>query len=260
MNLPAPGHFHFIQGIQLSSLRQAGCDNIPVGSDLHRRRYSDWLIEQEASLTRRREALNRSLIVIGVLIAMVEALLPWQRFTPDVPAILHIVVAAVLLPLIYFLLQNDYRNKLADFTGAMSEPTRRLIFIDPDLMPEQVQLLASYQGSALGPTREALDGVMKRTPTPSLRLRVSEYYRTLPSNVHEGDRMGMLSLMHPKTALSWIVSGILIWLLMPGIGLSIGSSSGLTVLPALLPLFLIGGHFNSRFAYELSLYDWLRLG
>ena len=233
-----------------------------MGTDLHRRRYSDWLIEQEASLTRRREFLNRSLMVAGLLVALLEALYPWQIYTPSVPAGLHILVAAILLPLLYFLLQNDYRNKLADVTNAMSEPTRRLIFIDPDLEPEQVALQASFQGSALGPTRQALDSMVRRSATPSLRLRVSEYYRNLPSNLHEGDRMGLLSLMHPKTALSWIISGAMIWLLLPvaGVGISIGPGAGLTLLPFLLPVFLIGGHFNSRFAYELALYNWLRLG
>jgi hypothetical protein len=233
-----------------------------LGTDLHRRRYSDWLIEQEASLTRRRELVNKLMLGAGLLVALLEALWPWQSATPSVPAALHIAMAAILLPLLYFLLQNDYRNKLADFTGAMSDPTRRLIFIDPDLEPEQVALQASFQGSALGPTRQALDEVIRRSATPSLRLRVSEYYRNLPSNVHEGDRMGFLSLMHPKTALSWIASAALIYVMLPvaGVGITIGSGYGLTLLPCLLPVFLIGGHFNSRFTYELALYNWLRLG
>ena len=72
--------------------------------------------------------------------------------------------------------------------------------------------------------------------------------------------MGMLSLMHPKTALSWLASAAMIWILLPGVGISIGAGSGLTLLPLLLPVFLVGGHYNSRFAYELALYNWLRLG
>ena len=231
-----------------------------MGTDLHRRRYSDWLIDQEANLTRRRELMNRALIGAGLMVALCEALFPWQNYTPAVPAWLHITVAAILLPLLYFLLQNDYRNKLVDFTAAMSEPTKRLIFIDPELEPEQVALQASFQGSTLGPTRQALDSMLNRSATPSLRLRVNEFYRVLPSNVHEGDRMGLLSLMHPKTALSWLASAGMIWMLMPGIGVSNGTGSGLTLLPLLLPVFLIGGHFNSRYAYELALYNWLRLG
>ncbi|MCB1217355.1 hypothetical protein KDL44_08170 [bacterium] len=231
-----------------------------MGTDLHRRRYSDWLIDQEASLTRRREFVNRLLMGAGIFVALLEALFPWQHYTPSVPALLHILVAAILLPLIYFLLQNDYRNKLVDFSSAMSETTRRVIFIDPWLEPEQIALQASFQSSALGPTRQALDQVIRRSATPSLRLRVSEYYRNLPSNLHEGDRMGLLSLMHPKTALSWLASAAMIWIMMPGIGVSIGAGSGLSMLPLLLPVFLIGGHYNSRFAYELALYNWLRLG
>lgn len=231
-----------------------------MGRDLHRRRYSDWLIEQEASLTRRRELLNRGLIGAGLLVALCEALFPWQKYTPSVPGWLHIAVAAIILPLLYFLLQNDYRNKLAEFSSAMMDTTKRLIFIDPALEPEQVALQASYQASTLGPTRQAIDSVVRRSATPSLRLRVSEYYRVLPSNIHEGDRMGFLSMLHPKTALSWLASAAMIWIMMPGIGISIGSGSGLTLLPLLLPVFLVGGHFNSRYAYELALYDWLRLG
>ncbi|MCB1219624.1 MAG: hypothetical protein H7A35_01740 [Planctomycetales bacterium] len=231
-----------------------------MGTDLHRRRYSDWLIDQEASLTRRRDFINRSLIGAGVLVALLEALFPWQQYTPSVPGVLHILVAAILLPLLYFLLQNDYRNKLVDFTSAMNDTTKRLIFIDPWLEPEQVALQASFQSSQLGPARQALDQVVRRAPTPSLRLRVSEYYRGLPSHMHEGDRMGMLSLMHPKTALSWLASAAMIWILLPGVGISIGAGSGLTLLPLLLPVFLVGGHYNSRFAYELALYNWLRLG
>jgi hypothetical protein len=56
------------------------------------------------------------------------------------------------------------------------------------------------------------------------------------------------------------VALVIIWLTLPGVGLQLGTSDGLSLLPLLLPLYLIASRLNSRFAYELALYNWLRLG
>jgi hypothetical protein len=82
---------------------------------------------------------------------------------------------------------------------------------------------------------------------------MEQYYRILPSAVHEGDRLGLLSMLHPLTFVSWVIAGIVTWLASP-------LALGLTVLPALALVYLYATRLNSRYGYELALYDWLRNG
>jgi len=226
----------------------------------HERRYSSWLLGREESLTRRRDNAGRLLIALGVMVAVAEALFPWERATPDIPPLAHIGAAALMLPVLYFMLQADYRAKLQGFTRAMDDLGWRLAFLDPLLETEQAALLEQYHGAMLKPTQRWLDTTLHASQPRSLNAQVQRYFRAMPSPVHEADRMGWLSIFHPKTALSWLVVIALCWMLTPYLGIRIGSSVGLTLLPYLLVLFLAGGHLNSRFAYELALYNWLRLG
>ena len=208
----------------------------------------------------RRERVNKATIGLGILVAILEALWPWDNYTQDIPAWLHIAVAAIILPVLYFALQADYRRKLQAFSHAMDELGRRLFFLDPHLEPEQFEVLERMHGALLLPTQRAIDKATRSGKQKSLRHRIDYYYRALPSPVCEGDRMGMLSILHPKTALSWGAAIALIWILMPGAGINIGTSNGLTWLALLLPVYLGAAHFNARFAYELALFNWLRLG
>ena len=229
----------------------------------YRRRYPEWLIKQEERLTKRREALRNVTIALGLLIAVAEGLLPWQALTPQVPAWAHIAAAALLLPLLYFMLQNDHRMKLEAFTHTLGDLGRRLMFLDPGLESEQFELLEKYQSSVLRPTQRYLDERLKLGETKSLRERMNYFFRALPSHTGEAERLGLLSILHPKTALSWVMAIVLCWLLLPGIGLSFGAATphgGLTALPLALGVYLIASHANTRFAYELAMYNWLRLG
>ena len=224
------------------------------------RRYAPWLLEREERLVRRRELISRLIAALGLLVAVVEALWPWHRYTPDIPPWLHIAAAALLLPVLYFMLQGDQRRKLQAFTQAMNDLGRRLYFLDPYLDLEEFEIQQRISGALLMPTQRALDKALRAGASQSLGERVKYFYRALPSPVCEGDRMGLLSVLHPKTAISWGIACAAIWLLMPGGAIGIGSSNGLTWLPLLLPVYLIASHFNARFAYELALYNWLRLG
>ena len=208
---------------------------------------------------RRKDLVNRLTFGVAILIAVVEALWKWETYTPDIPPVLHIAVVAILLPILYFMLQNDYRNKLAAFTQAMDDLGCRLFFLDPFLDLEEFELQQRLRGSALGPTQRALDKALKSNEAQNLRQRIDYYYRALPAPVCEGDRMGFLSVLHPKTAISWGVAILLIWQLIPG-GINIGTANGFTWLVLLLPVYLAAAHFNARFAYEVALYNWLRLG
>lgn len=224
------------------------------------RRYAPWLLEHEERLVRRRDLSFKLVIALGLVVAVLEALWRWENYTPDIPPWLHIAVAALILPVLYFMLQGDYRRKLQAFTQEMGDLERRLFFLDPYLEPEQFEVMVQMHGALLLPTQRALDKALRAGDTPSLRRRVDYFYRALPSPVCEGDRMGFLSVLHPKTAISWGVAIALIWLLMPGAGLQLGTSNGLTWLALLLPVYLFSSHLNARYAYELALYNWLRLG
>ena len=208
----------------------------------------------------RRDLINKLTIGLGFMVALLEALWQWEKFTPDIPPWLHIALVALMLPVLYFMLQGDYRRKLQAFTQEMSDLERRLFFLDQFLEPEQFEIMERMHGALLLPTQRALDKALRSGASRSLRQRIDYFYRALPSPVCEGDRMGLLSILHPKTALSWGVTAILIWLMMPGVGIQLGTSHGLTWLPLLLPVYLINAHFNARFAYELALFNWLRLG
>ena len=235
---------------------------------LHQRRYSAWLLAQEERLTRKRELVNRSAIAGGIAIALLEALTPWDTslallggpYTPDIPPLIHIGAAALFLPVLYFMLQTDYRRKLQSFANAMGDLGRRLFFLDPYLELEEFEVQERYQGALLLPTQRALTAALRTGKSPKLSDRVNYFYHCLPSPTYEQDRMGLLSVAHPRTAISWGIALALIWLLWPGHGLTLGSSTGLTFLTLLLPLYLITSRLNSRFAYELALYNWLRLG
>lgn len=224
------------------------------------RQYAPWLLENEERLVKRRELSSRLMIGLGLLVAVLEALWRWPQYTPNIPAELHIAIAALILPVLYFMLQSDYRRKLQAFTKEMSDLERRLFFLDPNLEPEQFEVMVRMHGALLLPTQRALDRALRAGASRSLRQRIDYYFRALPSPVCEGDRMGLLSVLHPKTAISWGVAIALIWLLMPGAGLQLGTSNGLTWLGLLLPVYLISTHLNARFAYELALFNWLRLG
>ncbi len=224
------------------------------------RQYSPWLLEHEERVHQRQRSVQLSVLALGGCVVVTEALLPWDSITPDIPAWMHIAVAAIVLPLLYFLQQGDYRRKLQAFSVAMSDRGRRLLFLDPFLDPEEFEMQERMQGAHLLPLQRSIDTALKSGATTSLHSRVAFYYRTLPHPVCEGDRMGLLSVLHPATALSWGAALGLAWAFMAGYGLRIGTSDGLSVLPLLLLLYLFSARANSRFAFESALYDWLRLG
>jgi hypothetical protein len=224
------------------------------------RRYSPWLLKHEERLRARQDSVARLVTVMAVLIGIVEALLPWQNLTPDIPWWVHIAVAAILLPLLYFLWQSDLQRKQQAFTLAMSDKGRRVLFLDPYLEPEEFALSEQVQGAHLLPLQRQIDTAFKTGNGVSLSRRLDYFYRMLPSPVHEGDRLGPLSVLHPVTFISWGLAIGLTLSLLPGFGFGIGTSRGLTVLPLLLLVFLFANRANTRFAYESALYDWLRLG
>jgi hypothetical protein len=225
------------------------------------RRYSPWLLEHEERLHQRQASVQRLVIVLGIAIAITEALLHWESITPDIPAWAHIAAAALALPLLYFAYLGDYRRKLQAFSVAMSDRGRRLLFLDPFMEPEEFELQERMQGAHLLPLQRAIDTALKSGATTSLHSRVSFYFRALPHPVCEGDRMGLLSILHPATALSWGAALAFNWACIANFGfLQIGASHGLSVLPLLLLLYLFACRANSRFAFEAALYDWLRLG
>ncbi|MCH7472502.1 hypothetical protein IIA79_06070 [bacterium] len=230
------------------------------------RRYSKWLLDHEESLRKRQDRMGRLVIFAAVLVAVAEALMPWERYTPDVPALLHIAVAAIALPVLYLMHLNDFRRKEQAFTLAMSDRGRRLLFLDPYLEPEEFAVQERLQGAQLLPLQRQIDTALRTGASQSLHNRLDYYYKALPYAVHEGDRMGCISFFHPKTFISWFIALGLSWLLFPAMlnlplfGISIGTSQGLTLLPLLMVVYLIAARANSRFAYEVSLFNWLRLG
>jgi len=222
---------------------------------------------------RRRDSLTKLTYFVAGVIAIVEALLPWEEpsalggpYTPMIPATLHIAAAALILPVLYFMLQSDFRHKQQAFNMAMADLGRRLLFLDPYLDPEEFELQERMQGALLMPTQRALASTLKQNSGQSLRERIGYFYRNLPSKTYESDRMGLLSIGHPRTAISWGIAIALAWALTPPIiplplmGVHVGTSMGLSVLPWLLVLYLYTARANTRFAFELALYDWLRLG
>jgi hypothetical protein len=224
------------------------------------RRYSPWLLKHEERLRNRRDALTRLLMFLAVLIGIIEALLPWQSLTPPVPWWAHIAVAAVSLPIFYFLWQADFQRKEQAFALAMSDKGRRVLFLDPYLEPEEFALSEQIQGAHLLPLQRQLDAAFRTGAGTSLSRRLDYFYRMLPSPVHEGDRLGPLSILHPVTFVSWGIGLGLTIALLPGFGIGIAGMRGLTLLPLLLLLFLFANRANTRFAYESALYDWLRMG
>jgi hypothetical protein len=227
---------------------------------LHQRRYSDWLLAAEVRLTRRRDAIQHGSIAAAALVAIAEAALPWDRITPSVPWWAHAAAAAMLLPALWALAQSDYRAKLQAFTHAMNDLGRRLLFLDNVWDTEHAALAESYEAAVLRPTQRALQQALPLTEQRSLRRRVDWYYKALPTSVHEADRMGALSFLHPRVLGGWLASVVLGALLLPGGLLEWGGNHGLTMLVLLLPVYLVHAHNNTRFAFELALYDWLRLG
>jgi hypothetical protein len=225
------------------------------------RRYSPWLLKHEELLRNKQQTSMRFLVLAAVLVAVSEALYPWANVTPQVPAWAHIAGAAILLPLLYLGWQNDLRHKEQAFATALSDKGRRLLFLDPYLEPEEFALSESLSGAHVLPLQRQIDSALNLGAGASLHRRMEQYYRILPSAVHEGDRMGILSVIHPMTFLTWLGVLVMAWVCLPGIGISLGNTGrGLTMLPLLLMLYLYGTRLNTRYGYELALYDWLRNG
>ena len=132
------------------------------------RRYSSWLLAHEEHLAKRQGSVTRLVIVLGIAVALVEGLLPWQAITPQIPPLAHIVVAALVLPLLYIMYQGDFRRKLRAFTLAMSDHGRRLLFLDPYLEPEEFELQERVQGAHLLPLqRQVSSDILNSSPTLS---------------------------------------------------------------------------------------------
>jgi hypothetical protein len=225
------------------------------------RRYSPWLLKHEELLRHRQQGFARIAMFLSIVIALVEALLPWETLTPAVPHYIHIGVAAVSLPLLYLAWQADLRRKEQAFTLALSDKGRRLLFLDPYMEPEEFALSEQIQGAHVLPLQRQLDDAFKTGPGVSLHRRLESYYRTLPSPVHEGDRLGLLSFLHAGTFFTWFTALALCWIAMPDVGLALGAGSrGVSVLPLLVPLYLLAARMNTRYAYETAVFDWLRTG
>jgi len=226
------------------------------------RRYSPWLLKHEELLRKRQGSALTMLVVAALGVAAVEALLPWERITPLVPVWAHMLAVAVLLPLLYLAWQNDLKRKEQAFATALSDKGRRLLFLDPYLEPEEFALSESMSGVHVLPLQRQIDAALNLGAGASLHRRMEQYYRILPSAVHEGDRLGLLSVIHPMTFVTWLAVLALAWLCLPGLGLAIspGAGHGLTLLPLLAMVYLYGTRLNTRFGYELALYDWLRNG
>ncbi len=224
------------------------------------RRYPPWLLKHEERLRNRQDSFGRLLMFCALLIGAIEALLPWESLTPQIDWYWHVAGVAVLLPLLYFMRQSDLQKKQQAFNLALSDKGRRMLFLDPYLEPEEFAVSESMHGAHLLPLQRQLDSALRTGPGVSLSRRLDYYYRMLPSPVHEGDRMGPLSFLHPITAINW---GFVLGLsaaLMPGLGLALLGSRGLTLLPLLLVLYLIAARANTRYAYETATFDWLRMG
>ncbi|MCC7478410.1 hypothetical protein IT575_08095 [bacterium] len=224
------------------------------------RRYPPWLLKHEERLRNRQDSFGRLLIFCALIVAAVEALLPWDSLTPQVAWYWHVGAAAILLPVLYFMRQSDLQKKQQAFALALSDKGRRLLFLDPYMEPEEFAVSESLQGAHLLPLQRQLDKALRTGPGVSLGRRLDYYYRMLPSPVHEGDRMGLLSFLHPLTAVNWAVALGLSIALMPGLGLSLLDGRGLSLLPLLLVVYLIAARANTRYAYESATFDWLRMG
>lgn len=224
------------------------------------RRYSAWLLAHEESLRKRTDLGQRRVILAGALIGIAEGLFPWADYTPKIPAGIHIAAAALLLPALYMLFQADLRKKLQAFTLAMADRGRRLLFLDPYLEPEEFALAERLHGAHLLPLARQIDTALKAGSSSSLHRRVDSYFRALPSPAHEADRMGFLSLLHPANFALWGLAVAICVLTLPGVAPDIGGSDGFSLLGLLLPVYLLGARWNTRLAFEESLYSWLRLG
>lgn len=224
------------------------------------RRYSVWLLGHEESLHKRQEGAARLVVIVGLAIGLAEGLLPWETLTPPVPAWAHIAAAAIVLPLVYFGFQNDFRRKLQAFTLAMSDRGLRLLFLDPFLEAEEHELQEHVQGAHLLPLLRVVDTALKSGASHSLHQRLNFYFRAMPASTCEGDRLGLLSILHPVTAAAWGLALALNFLLLPGVGLKLFGCSGFSALPTVALLYLLAARANTRFAFETALYNWLRLG
>jgi hypothetical protein len=230
------------------------------------RRYSPWLLNHEESLRLRQDNFGRSMILVAALVVIAEAMLPWDRYTPDIPALIHIVVAAAASTLLYFIWQADLRRKQQAFALAMADRGRRLLFLDPWLEPEEFAITEQLQGAHLLPLQRQMQAALKTGPGQSLHARVEAFYRNLPSTTHEGDRLGALSVIHPATFVTWGIAVALVVVCAPELWHALfgaklfGTNNGLTLLPLLLLLYLYAARANTRFAFEHALFDWLRLG
>jgi hypothetical protein len=225
------------------------------------RRYSPWLLKHEEALRKRLATNQRGLVVCACGVAAAEAALPWADITPTIPYWAHIGAVAVLLPILYLAWQTDLKRKEQAFATALSDKGRRLLFLDPYLEPEEFALSESMSGVHVLPLQRQIDTTLQATASSSLHRRMEQYFRILPSAVHEGDRLGLLSVLHPVNFFMWFTVLAASWACMPGLGLHFGGTSGgLTLLPLLAAVYLYGTRLNTRFGYESALYDWLRMG
>jgi hypothetical protein len=225
------------------------------------RRYSPWLLKHEELLRHKQMRAQRVLVLVGLAIAATEAALPWSSITPAIPYYIHIAVAAIALPVLYLAWQGDLKRKEQAFATALSDKGRRLLFLDPYLEPEEFALSEQLAGVHVLPLQRQIDTTLQTGASASLHRRMEQYFRILPSAVHEGDRLGLLSFLHPVNFFIWVVVLAVCWVCTPGVGFSFGSGSGgLTVLPLLAAVYLYATRLNTRFGYEAALFDWLRMG
>jgi hypothetical protein len=224
------------------------------------RRYSPWLLNHEENLRLRQDSLTRTVVILAAIVALAEAMLDWGTYTPSIPPLIHIVVTAAALPLLYFLWQADLRRKQQSFSLAMADKGRRLLFLDAHLEPEEFAFTEQLQGAHLLPLQRQMQAALKTGTGNSLHQRLDYFYRTLPSTAHEGDRLGLLSALHPSTFVTWVAAIAIAYVCAPVIGLHIMGNNGLTLLPLLLLLYLFATRANTRFAYEHAVFEWLRQG
>jgi hypothetical protein len=225
------------------------------------RRYSPWLLKHEEALRHRIANNQRGLVLAAFIIAATEAALPWAEITPAIPYYFHIAAVAVLLPILYLAWQSDLKRKEQAFATALSDKGRRLLFLDPYLEPEEFALSEQLSGVHVLPLQRQIDTTLQPSASGSLHRRMEQYFRILPSAVHEGDRLGLLSVLHPVNFFIWFTVVAASWACLPGIGLHFGGTTGgLTLLPLLAAVYLCGTRLNTRCGYEAALYDWLRMG
>jgi hypothetical protein len=225
------------------------------------RRYSPWLLKHEEALRGKLMQAQRGLVVAACVVAITEAVLPWGDITPSIPYWAHLGVIAIMMPVLYLAWQNDLKRKEQAFATALSDKGRRLLFLDPYLEPEEFALSEQLSGVHVLPLQRQIDTTLQTGASSSLHRRMEQYFRILPSAVHEGDRLGLLSLLHPVNFFIWFAVLAAAWACMPGIGLHFGGTdSGLTLLPLLAIVYIVGARINTRLGYEAALYDWLRMG